>query len=87
MTQKNKILKLLKQRGEKGAMVYEFMMPKPQGLGIAQYNARIYDLRREGYTIDSDGKGKFILVGEPKKVEYEWVVDNNTNTPRKVIKQ
>lgn len=61
-TQEGRILSLLKQRGSRGVMVYEMMAPRPQGLGIAQYNARIYGLRNKGYIIDNKEKGHFVLI-------------------------
>lgn len=61
MTQKKRILSLLRERGQDGAMVYEFMMPRPQGLGIAQYNARIKELREEGHDIINVRPGHFVL--------------------------
>lgn len=66
-TQKERILDLLKKRGEHGAKVYEFMTPRPQGCGVAQYNARIYELRREGYEIVNKEPGHFVL----KQYDYE----------------
>ena len=63
-TQEMRILKLLRERGEQGAYVYEFMMPRPQGLGIAQYNARIYGLREKGYNIVNTKPGHFVLREE-----------------------
>lgn len=64
-TQEERILNLLRERGEQGAYVYEFMMPQPQGLGIAQYNARIYGLRKKGYDIVNKVPGHFVLHQEP----------------------
>ena len=61
LTQAQRILNLLKERGNDGAFVYEFMLPRPQGLGIAQYNARIFELRRKGYSIINKEPGHFIL--------------------------
>lgn len=61
-TQEQRILDLLRKRGEKGAFVYEFMMPRPNGLGIAQYNARIWGLRKKGYVIDNKTPGHFVLT-------------------------
>jgi hypothetical protein len=63
-TQEERILDLLRERGSQGAMVYEFMMPRPNGLGIAQYNARIYGLRQKGYEIVNKTPGHFILREE-----------------------
>lgn len=61
-TQENRILALLRERGSAGAYVYEFMTPRPQGLGIAQYNARVYGLRQKGYVIENKTPGHFILT-------------------------
>ena len=71
LTQAQRILNLLKERGNDGAFVYEFMLPRPQGLGIAQYNARIFELRREGYNIinkiDNNGHNYFVLQEEDQQ--------------------
>lgn len=69
-TQEERILKLLKERGQKGVMVYEFMMPRPAGLGIAQYSARIWGLRKKGYAITNKKPGFFVLEG-PTAPEWE----------------
>lgn len=56
-------------------MVYELIAPKPQGLGVAQYNARIYDLRQDGYVITNVEEGKFVLEEIPESERpYKWVV-------------
>jgi hypothetical protein len=61
-TQEESILELLRERGEKGAYAWEFTMTKPMGgLGIMQYNARIFGLRKKGYEIDNVTPGFFIL--------------------------
>lgn len=76
-TQEQRILELLRERGAKGVMVWEFMIPRPQGgLGIAQYNARIWGLRRKGYVIENKKPGHFILTDD---IEYE------ENGQRKII--
>jgi hypothetical protein len=62
VTQEGRILSLLKERGGQGVMVYEMMMPRPQGLGIAQYNARIFGLRKKGYIIQNKEPGHFVLI-------------------------
>lgn len=69
LTQEERILDLLKERGSKGVFVWEFMMPRNRGgLGIAQYNARIWGLRKKGYNIVNEKPGHFILVeSEPKQ--------------------
>jgi hypothetical protein len=62
-TQEQRILKLLRDRGKSGAYVWEFMMPSNQGgLGIAQYNARIYGLRKKGFKIENKTPGHFVLL-------------------------
>lgn len=69
-TQEERILELLKERGEEGAFVYEFMIPRNKGgLGIAQYNARIYGLRKKGYNIKNKTPGHFVLVEDRKPVQ------------------
>lgn len=61
-TQEERILRLLKERGKLGAYVWEFMLPKNKGgLGIAQYNARIWGLRQKGHQIINKTPGHFIL--------------------------
>jgi hypothetical protein len=66
-TQEQRILDLLRERGSQGVMVYEFMMPRPNGLGIAQYSARIWGLRKKGYDIRNTKPGHFILVEEDQQ--------------------
>ena len=64
-TQESRILDLLRKRGTSGAYVYEFMMPQNRGgLGIAQYNARIYGLRDKGHDIINKEPGHFVLKEE-----------------------
>ena len=71
-TQEQRILDLLKERGESGAFVYEFMIPRNQGgLGIAQYNARIWGLRQKGYIIKNKKPGHFVLEeNEPRQDNF-----------------
>lgn len=47
-TQADRLLAFLKEH--QGQWV---PLPKILGLGIAQYNARIFELRRQGHTIES----------------------------------
>jgi len=61
-TQEQRILDLLRDQGKAGAYVYEFMTPRPNGLGIAQYNARIFGLRKKGYVIENKTPGHFVLT-------------------------
>lgn len=64
-TQEQRILDLLKERGGKGVAVWEFMLPRNQGgLGVAQYNARVYSLRKKGYDIKNTKPGHFVLKTE-----------------------
>ena len=61
-TQQQRILSLLKERGESGVFVYEFMTPVSLGgLGVSQYGARIMELRRKGYKIINIEPGHFEL--------------------------
>jgi hypothetical protein len=60
-SQEDRILRLFRERGERGVMVYELTAPRPEGLGISQYNARIYGLREKGFNIISESPGHFIL--------------------------
>lgn len=69
-TQEDLILNLLLQRGNNGAYVYEFMLPQPQGLGIAQYNARIFGLRKKGHNIINKQPGHFVLQTKPVQLSY-----------------
>lgn len=69
-TQEQRIVNLLRSRGAQGVMVWEFMMPRPQGLGIAQYNARIWSLRKKGYIIENKKPGHFVLVFDPTAVAF-----------------
>lgn len=64
LTQREQLLRLLRSRGSKGAYVYELQAPKPQGLGLAQYNARIFELRAKGFNIVNVEEGHFVLMGE-----------------------
>lgn len=64
LTQEERILKLLQERGSLGAYVYEFQTPRPQGLGVAQYNARIKGLRKKGHNIKNVVPGHFVLISE-----------------------
>lgn len=73
-TQRERILAVLMERGEKGVYVYELMTPRPTGLGCAQYNARIKELRGIGYTIVNTEPGHFVLKDNPintQKLEHE----------------
>lgn len=61
-TQEQRILDFLRERGPAGAYVYEFMTPRPTGLGIAQYSARIWGLRQKGHVIENKKPGWFVLT-------------------------
>jgi len=73
MSQKGRIIKLLKERGQMGAFVYEIITPRPQGLGIAQYNARIKELRETGYNIRNVKPGHFVLEENPRIEEIKQI--------------
>ena len=60
-TQCDRILTLLRVRKQAGAFVYEICAPRPQGLGISQYNARIKELRESGHRIINTKPGHFVL--------------------------
>lgn len=68
LNQENAILELAQQRGNKGFYVYELITPKPLGLGIAQYNARIKGLRDRGYNIPNITPGFFALLDNPLEI-------------------
>ncbi|GEM_PF-2113797 len=61
-TQQQSLLRFLKERGDRGVYVWEMLAPQPQGVGIAQYNARIYELRDQGFNIVNTEPGHFKLV-------------------------
>ena len=78
-TQENRILELLRERGDQGVYVYEFMTPTPDGLGIAQYGARLLGLRRKGFNIINKEIGHFVLIpSEPTQQSFIWL----KNKPR-----
>jgi len=63
-TQEQRILDLLRERGSSGAKVYELIAPRPDGLGIAQYNSRIWGLRKKGHVIENKRPGHFVLTDQ-----------------------
>ena len=76
--QEQRILNLLREKGSQGAYVYEFTTSRPKGLGVSQYNARIWGLRRKGHDIKNTTPGHFVLAGDiatPKKPEYIFTQD------------
>jgi hypothetical protein len=67
-TQAQRILEALQNAGEAGVPIYKLIAPRPDGLGVAQYNARILELRRAGhdirnvaYKVDGETHTKFVL--------------------------
>jgi hypothetical protein len=70
MNQKQRIIDYLETHGR--LPVWKIIQPQPVGLGIAQYNARILELRREGYPIenkrDESGYTYFELLQEGQQV-------------------
>lgn len=73
--QKKRLLELLRSRGKAGVFVYEIVAPRPNGLGISQYNARILELRELGYDIKNVKPGHFVLVSEPQELPTYKVAD------------
>lgn len=87
MTQSQKLIKLLKQRGNKGVMVWEIIAPKPDGLGIAQYNARIKELREAGNNIINKSPGHFVLeTKEPEEAYREYINQEIVVSPEERLK-
>lgn len=72
-TQEGRILNLLRQRGSYGVKVFEITNSRPNGLGIAQYNARIFGLRAKGYKIINKEIGHFVLQEDIKKDSWQAV--------------
>ena len=72
LTQEERILALLREKGEVGVRVWELIAPRPTGLGVAQYGARILGLRRKGFDIVNVKPGHFVL----KEFREEPFVDN-----------
>lgn len=62
LTQSNRILELLKIRGEEGVHVWELTGARPNGLGCQQYNARIKELREAKHNIINKTPGHFVLI-------------------------
>lgn len=60
LTQEQRILKILRARGNNGVYAWEIM----KDLNILQYNARIFGLRRKGYNIRNVKPGHFVLEGK-----------------------
>ena len=77
-SQEGRILKLLRERGDKGVFVYEIIAPRPEGLGVAQYNARILGLRNNPihhFDIENVKPGHFVLHEAKRITDYEFVND------------
>lgn len=58
-TQRLRVLKRLLSQDK--VMVCELIAPRPQGEGCAQYNARLKELREDGYHIVNVTPGEFRL--------------------------
>jgi len=64
-TQEHRILAKLREHGERGLYAYEICKPiHLGGLGILQYNARIWGLRKKGFNIENARRGLFVLKEE-----------------------
>ncbi len=70
-SQRERLLALLRAKGSRGVYVYEIIAPRPEGLGIAQYNTRIKELREgksgERHNIVNTEPGHFVLIEHGKK--------------------
>lgn len=71
-SQRERLLALLRAKGSRGVYVYEIIAPRPDGLGIAQYNTRIKELREGGndrpkYNIVNTEPGHFVLIEHGKR--------------------
>jgi hypothetical protein len=65
-TQAGRILELLRERGSAGIPVYELITPRSMGgQGIAQYNARVYELRQKGFNIVNKDNTFYLIEGSP----------------------
>ena len=64
-TQKQSLLLALKTAGSFGLPVWKIIMPRSQGgLGIAQYGARVYELRHDDHLNIINRNDTFYLVEE-----------------------
>jgi hypothetical protein len=79
-TQENEILNLLIERRGAGVYSYELAQTHPMGLGILQYNARIFGLRKKGFKIISDIKGHYILETRPTIEDLRNKIEKNKIT-------
>lgn len=70
MTQQIRLLQAFQEKQD--LMVYEIMAPRPNGLGIAQYNARIKELREQGHTIRNIEPGHFRYQLPEKPMAYGY---------------
>jgi hypothetical protein len=80
-TQQKRLLSLLQERGDRGVYVYEIQTPRPQGLGIAQYNTRISELREKGHDIVNVVPGHFVL-GETVSKPQQQPLKPTTEAPK-----
>lgn len=60
-SQEQQILDLLTEKGTVGVYIWEITDNAPRGLGIKQYNARIFGLRKKGWNIINKEPGHFVL--------------------------
>ena len=80
MTQTDRVLKLLRQRGEEGLNTVDLMAPAVDGgKPILRLAARIFDLQQQGYRIRSERRinstHSYFLVDEPVSAVQEPVGD------------
>jgi hypothetical protein len=67
LSQHDRLLEVLKRRGSAGVTVREMQAPRPEGLGLAQYNARINELRGEGHDIENVRKEYRYILHKPNE--------------------
>jgi biotin operon repressor len=79
-TQEQRILKLLRERGDSGVSAKEIT----DELGILQYNARVFGLRRKGYNIVNDPIGHFTLYETEETKPKHFVFDPITCSAKEV---
>ncbi len=62
LTQRQRLLQAFEEKGH--LYVYEIMAPRPNGLGISQYGARIKELREMGHPIINKKPGLFVYEAD-----------------------
>lgn len=84
-TQCQRLLEAFEAKGE--LYVYEIMAPRPSGLGIAQYNARIKELREAGHQIINAQPGHFVYKTDTAERKPDMDQTQTTGSGYKRFKQ